>query len=529
MRTAKRLKDDRATCRKLDVDDSLILVISDTTTITRRDGESVNVQGNSNVATMPVFDVNGHPYISGYIQRPAASSVLIGIAIWIPSIFLCAILFLSGLERLAVLALGLGFAIHSLLANRVAVYVLLMGIFADHIVGSGVARFQMGKMVGVWLLLLSIPKILRAVSSPHYDRSAKWIVLFVVICLLTIPLSPSIPHAVIFTISVVLIYSMVLLICLHLTHIKYFNTAVLSVIGMGLVFGIQFIFTGAAEEIAKWEQTTIRSVVGESGFDINEVARLMSLSAIACIYMFFLVKGMVKKSIFVAVGMIICIGIVITKSRASYVFLPITIVLAAWLSRHVKMHMRLWITGLATFFVVVIFFLGGKVGFAGAGVQQRIESIFSRERGSAQGLRSRLRAGYAEMALRRGFMGYGLKGVAMSRAAHEKGIVWDAHNDLFDITANLGIIGLVAFLGLHGSLFLRIRRMRDPRQSFLALMIWLFILLAGLTETDYQRKYYAAALGMIIALLRLSEQQESDELHNYRVFEVQSQMLLQNQ
>ena len=69
----------------------------------------------------------------------------------------------------------------------------------------------------------------------------------------------------------------------------------------------------------------------------------------------------------------------------------------------------------------------------------------------------------------------------------------------------LGLVGLVCFFGLHVHLFRRIRRVTEIWPQFFLLCYLIFIVLAGMTHTNFYSKYYGLTLGVIFVVLRIDE------------------------
>ncbi|MCK4783875.1 MAG: hypothetical protein KAV87_09010, partial [Desulfobacteraceae bacterium] len=100
----------------------------------------------------------------------------------------------------------------------------------------------------------------------------------------------------------------------------------------------------------------------------------------------------------------------------------------------------------------------------------------------------------------------------------EKSLGTPAHSDVLTIMGDLGIVGLVAFTGFHLCLFRRIMRLTDQWRKMFCSMAWCFIIFVGMTQTDYNRKYYGLAIALILAMVR-SEEAEMQQVEEHLLME----------
>ena len=61
---------------------------------------------------------------------------------------------------------------------------------------------------------------------------------------------------------------------------------------------------------------------------------------------------------------------------------------------------------------------------------------------------------------------------------------WHAHNELIQQFYAYGVVGIVLLVGVYGSFYGQVRRLRDPAEKSLFLALLLFILVGGLVEAD---------------------------------------------
>ena len=403
---------------------------------------------------------------------------------------------------------GLAFAAHSLIHPRVAIYFLIASIIMHFMIGFLPGVSTVAKIAGIWALLVSVPRIF-AVVGGRADPAAKWMIGFVLISCATVFLSPLPSFSLLLTVTLVMVWSMPFLLCLQLTREDYFQAALAFLILAGTYAALKYIQAGNAEVLMERSRRPgLESIAGKAKSDVNEVARLMALGVFSTIYIFLSSRNVLKKLFCAVTGFIICIGIVISKSRACYLGVPMAVIVGLMLCRGVSVGKRTLAIMISVILLVSVFIVGGQVGFFGVGVEKRIESIF--EEGAEAGGRSTLWNAYLAAAASRGFIGFGAGGTGLSRVANERGAVGRAHNDLVDIIGDFGFLGVVMFVGLNAHLARRVWRMKSKWHQFFAWMFLLFMISSGLTAFTALRKYYGIGLGLLLVGIRLSEKRDQD-------------------
>ncbi len=235
---------------------------------------------------------------------PDAAGMLLAFIIWIPSILVFSMFWMIGLRAMAVGAVALAMVVHSLTVTRVAVYFLVLAIVADHLISSSFAKFTPSKMVGVWVFIVSIPKILSAISENRYDASVKWFLTFVGVGFLSIMFSSNISFSAFIYLTFVLVFGLLLLFGIQIVEWPHFRALLIFLIIGGVMLSIQAISMGAASERVD-ERMEFETVVGEGGSDITEAARLMGYAIIATIYLFMTHRNLLMKLSMVAVGLLV--------------------------------------------------------------------------------------------------------------------------------------------------------------------------------------------------------------------------------
>jgi hypothetical protein len=455
-------------------------------------------------------------------EMPDPGAKILAAMIWVPTVLIFSAMWAIDQKPLALLFAGLGLVVHSLIRSRIAIYFLVAAIVLEHVLGTSFAAFSISKILGVWAFIVSSPKLMRSLQGSRVkDPIAKWIILFLFMGLLSLSLSSVPMYSAVFFVTMLLVYSLPWLVNVNIVDWGHYKVLMIALILSAGLLACQFIVTGG-QEMAAWERAEAQSLVGEASSEVNEVSRLMALGVFSTIFLFFLTKKVLFKLLCIVAGTVLCVGVVITQSRACYIAIPLAVVVGIWLVRRVGMVGRLAVTMSAVVLTIAVFFLGSKTAFMGESIQRRVDSIFDAEDVGGRGIRFMLWKGYTQASLRRGVVvGYGLYSTQADPTARSYGAIGSAHSDYFHILGDLGLIGLIFFLGIHVNLMLRIRRIGPWRQQYVAWMMWLFLIIGGVLETDFMRKVYGLGIAMILVMIRLSEKDVAE--HQQDVAQMQYQ------
>ncbi len=440
---------------------------------------------------------------------PDPGGKLLAFMIWIPTILIFSLAWQTGQRQVALVVASLGIIAHSLLNTRVAIYALVASIVLEHVFGTW-SWLSISKIMGAWAFIVSVPKIMHAMEGHRkMDPLAKWILLFLLMGGLSLALSPLPIYALVYFVTMVLIYALPLLLNVNLFEWRQYKLLMIVLILASAFMAVQYIRGGGSTDMASWERYEGTSLVGDARSEVNEVARLMAMGIFSAIFLFFTTRKMFRKLLCVGMGVLLCVGVVMTQTRACYIAIPLATVIGIWLVRRVSMTSRLAVTITAVVLTLGIFALGSKVGFAGTAIEKRLASIFDPEDVGGRGIRFTLWRGYTQASLSRGFViGYGLNSTKLDPMARQYGAIGAAHSDFFHILGDLGLFGLIIFLGIHANLVIRIYRIAPWRQQYVAWMMWLFLIIASLFETDFLKKCYGFGIAMILLMIRLSERDE---------------------
>jgi len=453
-------------------------------------------------------------------QTGSSAPLMLGAMIWIPGIAIAIIFYMMDQTVIALGVVAFTLLLHILLQPRVSAYALIASICLLQIITLGGVG-TIGKYIGLFAGLVSLPKIATALRSRNTDPIVKWIVPFVLVGFAVFPLSPIPSHSLILSTTMLLVYSMPLILCVQLVRKEYVVVGLAVLALTSLTIAVMFLKAGSAEVVDGWRRAQLSSITtGEEGAgDMGEQARLMAVGVLATIFLFFTWRGLLKRTACVAVGFVLCIGIVISKSRACYIGVPVAVALGFLFNRHIGLSKRVVTITTSAILLVLVFIIGGEIGFFGEGIQKRFDSIF--EEGITAGGRNVYWKAHLEVTMKRtGLMGNGIAGAILTpELAGDMGVMAVAHNNIIDVTSDLGLAGLVLFVGIHVNLLRRIWKLRFRNEQLFGFMVLFFLIFAGLSQKDYLRKYYCLSLGLVLVVTRLAERRaiEEDPGHGWGV------------
>jgi len=454
----------------------------------------------------------GHAYVqpSGYGQAfwteeaEGHGSGQIGLAllIWIPVFVGAGVLIAASHAWVGMMLLGTAVVVHSLIQPQVAIYALIFILPIGWMVSILPGISSVSKMVGVLALFVSLRRLIPGITSGRWDPCAKWMVLFIAwaaaSCLwTTYPLAGLIAWQ-----SLVLNWGLPLLLCIHLKSRAAIRAALLVFIMSCLLGSIVIIRINDPTRIARGQERAGAQVlvgqVAEAGSG-NLPSRFIAVGMFACTYFIIVSKGSFKRMLLAFAIMVMALAIILMKGRAVYVAVPCTII------GSIALHKGAGISKRALFILVIVILVGVTAfmatgfGFVGKGVQERFQSIF--EEGTGAGHRSTMWMGHVNTFFKTGFRGAGFNSMRFSTES----LRHVAHNDVLSIMGELGALGIILFAGFHLTLYRRLRRMEDVWAKLFCLLVWLFILLASLTQDDFTQKPYILSVGLILAMIRLDE------------------------
>ena len=423
--------------------------------------------------------------------------------IWVPVLLIAFALYLAGAYRLTALAVGLGMMLHSLLRPYVSVCMLIIIIPLDWMIDVS-DIMSASKLVAVWAVIMSLPVILRAVTNRRPDPLVKWLVPFVALPVLLAPASHNPVWALAWTPTLFLIYSLPLLLSVHFKDRRGIQLMVFCVLFAGLL-NVWFTIQGGVDVLLSKGDTRVDYVseVGGAGGD-NEAARAMCVCALGCIFLFMTNRNLLLRVASVALGVLFVVAVVLTKARACYIALPASLAVSLLFLKGGGLSRRIILLVVLMFGGALVWFVGDQIGLWGVGITKRFSSIF--EEGTKAGNRITFWTGYVKAFFASGMIGNGFRMTGVSPGFIQYvGHHMSAHNDLIQILGDMGLLGVILFLGMFVHLFRRIRRMELVWHKAFALSILAFILLAGLTESDFWLKYYGLSLAMAVVLIRYDE------------------------
>jgi len=438
---------------------------------------------------------------------PKRGGAALAMGIWAPTLLLAGGAIATG-YTIAGLAMGaLAMVVHSLIDPRVAVIAMILVIPCDWMVTAIPQVSTVSKLLGVWALFVSLPKLLPSVAPNAWDPCVKWIGGLIVWAAIGL-FWARYPQAVIGGWqSLVLTWGIPVLVCIQFKDMASVRALlILYVIGCTLS-AAAYILVGdvhaAAEGSKRLESQSLIGGGQEEGINPNSIARNFGLAFFAAIYLIIVFKGVVRRLLLVGGLMVIILAIMILKARAVYLALPgalvasVVMLKGGGLARRMSLVLVMSVIGGAAGLVAM------KTGFLGEGVEQRFASIF--EEGVHSGNRLDLWTAHVKVFLASGMMGVGLNQMAY----RSESLAHVAHNDWFSLLGTLGLVGVACFAAFHFNLARRMWRLEDVWAKMLCLGLWTFLLACGLTQDDYVHKHYTIAVGIILALMRIEEERNS--------------------
>jgi len=443
------------------------------------------------------------------IEERKSSSLVLPVLIWIPGVLGAAVFGAFGRTEVALIFVAISCLLHIVINPRVAIYALLVSIVANQLIGFIPTLGTIARAMGIVAGIVSMPRIFQAMSSGHRDPLVKWIFLFIVWGLVVTVQSSAILYSFILWTTVLLVYSMPLVIAVQLDSRRYLKTALIFVLLVTLLLAAMLIRAGA--DVAEvYERAELAAITEEAANDINEQARLMSFGVFVTIYLFYMARSTISKLACVAVGLLLCAGVLVSKSRACYLGVPLAVISALVISRGTMLPKKVLIV-LVVVGLIIATPLVAQTGILGSGIQERFDSIF--QEGIGAGHRTQIWYGYFMTSLYTGLVGNGVGGTRISpyRTQYDTSRLI-AHNDALTILGDMGVLGLSLFVGMFVCLFRRVWKLSNKRDQSFGLMILVFMIAAGITQTDFYRKYYGLALSVVVVVIRLSEAEDRQRL-----------------
>ena len=437
--------------------------------------------------------------------RSFGSELTVLALIWTPWLLLAGVGYLAGYLYVSGLALVIAAVIHALVRPRVAVYALAMAICLYWVFEFFPGRISSSaKLVGVLAVAVNLPKLIAAVVGHRKDPAAIWVIVMVVWTLVQAPVALSVMRSLEGVTSVAFIYGVPVLLCVSFRDRRSLRMLLFVLVLAGLASTVAMLTTpGAREALAGGARVEASSAAGME-INANEMAPIMGVCIFSCGYFIVLARGVFLRLAVAASALGIAAGFVVTKSRGAYLAFPLSVMGAILFLKGAGLKKRVMVVVISLAAALTGAVVGHYAGLWQAGIIERFQSIF--EGGAGSGERYAAWRGYFTEFYRSGFIGRGITQGGYAGAVREYvGYDMAAHNSIVQIAGDLGLVGLVCFFGLHIHLFRRIRRVTEIWPQFFLLCYLIFIVLAGMTHTNYLSKYYGLTLGVIFVVLRIDE------------------------
>lgn len=453
--------------------------------------------------------VRGHGRVASATAGSRSAGVIIAALIWGvvgPAVAVC---LLVGATRLAVIVTAAGIIAHSMLRPDVSVYFLAAAIpleapltFAQGFTGP--------KVIGVGAMIVLLPRLVRAAQGWFQGRGdpmAKWPVLMILLGLLLLPIAPYKAVGLTMVIRFVLVCSMPLLICVVAdTRGKLSVLLTMLILGSFVMSLLQILAPGTTEAVARETARSKLEVSAVEGLrdDLGWLTRLAMIAVFSCAYLAITLRGGGRRLLYLLPVPILIGAIVIAKSRSVWVSGPAALLGAILFTRRMGSKRKALVIVLVLVGAVGSAFAVGAMGLFGEGVTERFMSIF--EGAEASSFRDVLYVSFLRLSVERVGLGYG---VSQARYAPGHAVFGTpSHNDVLEVLADLGVLGLIFFVGMHVGVLRRWRKIALPWDRFFVLLLWMALFTASMFRTAVYDKHYWLVLGVILALIRINENEQ---------------------
>jgi O-antigen ligase len=425
--------------------------------------------------------------------------------IWVPAVSVAIIAMLLHQPALLVLALVSAMLVHTLFRPIAAIYILLLSVPLEWMFAVLPGTSELAKPLGIFALLISLPRIMTAAVPTRWDRSGRYIVLLILWALLGTAWARYPSETAIAASSMALRWGLAVLICVHLVDKRSLRIGIIIFALACVTSAVVFLSRSDVRSVVdQGSRLAGTSIVGEGGGgNVNEFSRMYGIAIFAFLVTIIQNRKFTLRLICVGSIMILCLCLLILKTRSVWMGLPITFVLAMLMLGGAGVSKRILLLGVTAIIGGVLALLILKLGLLGHGIVNRFESTFSE--GTAAGGRSDFWMKHLEAFVDTAMVGTGLGQMMLRDDAFHR----IAHNNWFGIAGELGIIGLILFTAFTVSVYQRIRRMQDVWPKLFCLLCFIFMLIVGQTSNDYVLKWNAIAVGFMLATIRIEEQERT--------------------
>ncbi len=436
----------------------------------------------------------------------AASEAVLAGFIWLPSLLLAASLYYADAKMLAAGAVALAALLHLAFRPFVAVLVLVFLIYMDWAVHILPGVTSPGKLFGLFALVVSLPRIAAAVRQPKWDPLVPWLVVFLLYGLLVTPMASHPAFAALRWLTLPLVFGQILLVAVQVTTWRRLNVLLVVIVLCSLLTTGLLIQGGqAVRNIETVERETLTSELATTIANINEIATRLGLGVAAALYLFLRRRGLLWKLAMTASILIISVGVLATKSRSVLAAILLAVMVAIMFSK-LALSRRIGLVAAILVLSIIgyVALTGAGIGFGG--VMRHMQQGF--EEGSESGGRLIYWRGYINAFLASGMLGNGFKFAQFTRAYRETaGLPRVAHNDFFQILGDLGLVGVITFVGIHLHIYRRIRRADLPWERVCAVLLIGILVGSGFAHSFFYNRHYGLGLGVVVAILHLCERQ----------------------
>lgn len=264
------------------------------------------------------------------------------------------------------------------------------------------------------------------------------------------------------------------------------------------------------------QRAYLRATLGEQANPVSVAAALVT--GLTCVPVLgSLVSSRWTKALLIPPGLMILFAILATGTRAAVGAIGAGFLAAALFSKGRDIRSRLVALALSMFLVT-----GGTMIALGTGIlteqsESRLRHMlmlptrgWNPEEGIPQGSRSEIWLMSLDAYVRTHLIGTGLGATPL---ANERlvGRYKDVHSSPIASLTELGPLGLLAFVGIHLSLLLAIRRLRMPGLQGAGLIVLVGFMVVGAAHTTYTTKWFWLPITFLLAMIEFDARASVDD------------------
>ncbi len=206
------------------------------------------------------------------------------------------------------------------------------------------------------------------------------------------------------------------------------------------------------------------------------------------------------KALIVVFDIFIIYAILMTGSRGTWIALILSVGLFPLLAPNIplKKRFKYFLGGATAIFAIIFGLVNNYFGHSGQLIIDRLTEHNSVAEASG-GRLSYIWPVYFESFLQKPIFGWGI--------TFDEYIGLSAHNDFLWILAGTGLMGISLLLLFHFFILKNILENKDPNLRLQSLVLFVFLISAGLTHNTVTLKSYSLAIGALCFLAKLTNKE----------------------